>query len=472
MKRLPLIAVYFLLSISIAGQTLIATTNHTYATANHNQRKIVRDSADNVLVIYVDYINQESQIKGLVLDRATQQWGIPFLIIAGTNPTLAISSDDQIYLLYQSNGSNPEIRLVKSTDFQNWSEPLLISETGSKSYVPIADVDSAGNLNTFWKQINPDLTSSLIYARILGGQVAERKIVFTKAEINDYAIANHLMYMSNRLFFALQWAGDSTGFYYSDDRLQSYIAVFLTEGHQPCITYNSRDDNNPTFVESARFLFLDFYKINEAESYGSSHCSRTILPFVFSETICVDDLSPPIGYSFLSALGSELVHAFSYGCYWNSPVQIMETIDAAQQVSHPTIAYKHYNFEFVDFIWMQGENSPYEIYYMRDSKHYWTGLEDPDPEKGFTITGSPNPFAESVTFNLKMETINATPVLEVYDVNSRLISTLSVEQINDREYKATWNGTNQNGETAASGIYVVLCTASKSRAARKVLFQP
>ena len=39
---------------NIQSQTLIGTSNYQFATANHNQRKIVRDAEDNMYIVYVD----------------------------------------------------------------------------------------------------------------------------------------------------------------------------------------------------------------------------------------------------------------------------------------------------------------------------------------------------------------------------------------------------------------------------------
>jgi len=41
---------------------LITTSNYTHATANHNQRKIVRDKAVNVYVVFVDSAEQGKTI--------------------------------------------------------------------------------------------------------------------------------------------------------------------------------------------------------------------------------------------------------------------------------------------------------------------------------------------------------------------------------------------------------------------------
>ena len=64
MRKYFLLSIITLLSADITAQTIIATSNHPGATSNHNQRKIVRDSVDNIYVVFMDFYNQESKIKG------------------------------------------------------------------------------------------------------------------------------------------------------------------------------------------------------------------------------------------------------------------------------------------------------------------------------------------------------------------------------------------------------------------------
>jgi hypothetical protein len=61
-----------------------------------------------------------------------------------------------------------------------------------------------------------------------------------------------------------------------------------------------------------------------------------------------------------------LYHGFSYGSEWNWST-IMDTI--AGNPLLPSIAYKSFNFSYVDFIWMVNNGNGYNIYYKHDPKH-------------------------------------------------------------------------------------------------------
>jgi hypothetical protein len=472
MKNLLVFVMIAGLMTSVYGQTIIATSNHSYATAHHNQRKIVRDSTGSIYIAFVDFVDQTNVIKGVVFDGDTEMWGEAFPVVEGMNPTLAISNSDIIYLLYQTNDATPEIRLISSSDFIQWTDPVTINDLEFESRLPVADCDSAGNLNIFWKQKNEDLSESLIYARFVDDELADRKTVFTKNQIDDFAIANHLLYVNNGLYFAVQFDQDSIGFFFSDDLMESYETLLADQGAQPCITYNSEDTYYIGLGDRARFLFINSQnsKLYEAEVKSGLY-GPVQLPFPYVHSVCIDNLAPPIGYSFLYSDGTHLFHGFSYGVCWTNWVSTMETI-TGDHISHPSIAYKRFNFEFVDFIWMEGDSYPYEIHYMRDAKHIWTGLDDPEHGKGFSIVGSPNPFTEQIAFAISTDEMNMPPELLVYDASSRLVKTLPVEKTDSKNYMASWSGTYENGSRVRPGVYILLCTVGNIRTARKVVFRP
>ena len=88
MKKLIIYLIILFSSFEIMAQTLIASSNSAEATANHNQRKIVRDSLDNVFVVFVDSTDQGKTIKGLWLNKQTNLWSLATEITKGTNPSI------------------------------------------------------------------------------------------------------------------------------------------------------------------------------------------------------------------------------------------------------------------------------------------------------------------------------------------------------------------------------------------------
>lgn len=82
----------------------------------------------------------------------------------------------------------------------------------------------------------------------------------------------------------------------------------------------------------------------------------------------------------------------------------------------------------------------------------------------------PNPFnpSTSIEFSIpKRENVT----LAIYDVNGRLVRNLLLnEPYGPGVYRVTWDGTNQNGESVASGVYFCRLLAGKFRESRKMTF--
>ncbi|HZK08507.1 MAG TPA: FlgD immunoglobulin-like domain containing protein [Bacteroidales bacterium] len=473
MKKLLLLTIVSVFAIHGFAQTLIATSNHNFATAHHNQRKIVRDSDENIYVVFADWIDQHSVIKGVHYNRSLQQWGEPFFITDGTNPTLAISADDHIHLLMQTNSEPEAIVHLQSTDFINWLSADTISSPGEISYLPVADVDAAGTLNVLWRQQNNDYTRSVIYAAVVDGEPVVPQIVMTKTFIDDIAIANHLQYGDDNLFFAIHYNQDSLSFFLSEDSMNTFAIIYSALGSQPCISFNTW-----WIMEtgSARFLYINpQQKLCEVEAFEDDSWqiqSPIVMPLQeVIENVCIDDLMPPIGYSFLTLGGGKLKHNFSYGSDWGNWMATMERI-YGNNISNPSIAYKHFSFHYVDFIWTDNSSGNNDIFYMRDEKYVYIGIDDPDPDKGFSITGNPNPFADQIVINISVEKETDKPLIEIYNHIGQRVKTIVPEQNDVLHYYYCWNGTDDNGSKLAPGTYVIVCTVGNTRTARKVIFRP
>lgn len=463
-----------LMAINISAQTIIATSNNPQATANHNQRKIVRDSYDNVYVIYADFIENNSVIMGLQYEPDSDTWSDPVEITPGQNPTLSVSDDDKFFLVYESIGIEPQILYRSSDDFVGWTNPMQLSPEGTLSLVqlPVADVDSAGVLNVLWIEM-PEVPGdfNLIYCAVQNDIILESNVVISKPMITDIAIANHLQYFDDEIYCAIQFETDSLifirGFYHMDTSVTVYEAM----GSMPCISYNFFEEFMPDY-QLVRFLFKGDYSLNEI-GYNPNNSSILIDEINESNVdfICIDNVLPPIGYSFLYMQQDQLNHGFSYGPMFGW-LEHMETI-SGDNISNPSIAYKHFNPLYVDFIWTEGNGPNYEIYYMRDEKHqYVPGYEEPNNALGFSLTGKPNPFSKEISLHIDVIDKAETPAINIYNTNSQLIKTFDFSNNLNGKYSFVWDATGKTGEFVKPGIYLVQCTAGDKRVARKIIYQP
>jgi hypothetical protein len=468
MKKPILLITVLLIATGMNAQTLIATSNLEWATSYRNQRKIVRDSSENIYVVFTDFINSERIVKGVMFDNDSGEWGEPGFITSGSLPTIAISDGGKIHLVYRSNDETTRIMHISSDNFSEWTEPGIISDTTGSCTIPGADVDSTGNLNVFWVQENTETGKDLIYCRVNADTVSDRKLITTKEDIFDIAMANHLQYMNDDVFFALHFTDDSLQFFHSVDLLDTFDTIHVAQGSQPNITFNSIYDDDPDY-HTVRFLYRDMgLNLMEYESWMGNYQNGSAEEIEIENVdyVCIDDVLPDMGYSYLYLQDNTLYHNFSYGPWFN---QYNMEIIYGMGISYPNIAYKHFNPLFVDFIWME-EN--YKIYYMRDEKHVWMpGYPEIREGEAFSISGTPNPFSNSISIIVNVYEKDAKPNIQIYTIGGNLIKSLEFSSYSKKNYTYIWDGTNNQGTKTESGIYLVVCTVGKNREARKIMLK-
>ena len=100
--------------------------------------------------------------------------------------------------------------------------------------------------------------------------------------------------------------------------MNTFAIIYSALGSQPCISFNTW-----WIMEtgSARFLYINpQQKLCEVEAFEDDSWqiqSPIVMPLQeVIENVCIDDLMPPIGYSFLTLGGGKLKHNFSYGSDW------------------------------------------------------------------------------------------------------------------------------------------------------------
>lgn len=470
MKKIMIIGILVFLICDLYSQTLIGTSYNPEATSNHNQRKIVRDSSENIYVVFTDTANQESIIKGVKYETSSGLWNNATFLFNGNNPTLSISKSGQIHLTYESNDSISKIGHTSTYDFTVWTPTVCLSDSSKISILPVADVDSSGKLNVFWIEKNGIIDNSLIYANVVNDSLSQRVSILTKNEINDIAIANHLQYVNDELIFAIQFNVDSILFLRTNDNMFSIDTLYEAIGSQPCITYNSFFDASFTGENMARFLYIDdsgnLIEV-EYDFFGNTVYSTQLLSNTI-DYVCIDDLAPPIGYSYLFLKNDNLYHGFSYGMTSWGWSTFLDTIISSP--INPSIAYKTFNFFNIDYIWMENVGSHYNIYYKRDPKHIWVGVNDIEKDKGFSITGYPNPFSELLTIKLTVSNNAKSPIIKIYNSNAQLVEVLEPISIVDKNYEYQWDGLNQKGEKVNTGIYLITCVVGNKTTVRKVAY--
>ncbi len=465
-----LIVSFFLLTPgALQAQVPVATCSYPKATANHNQRKIVRDAQDHVYLVFTDSTETGLVVKGIKINPTGEATDGAQILVSGLNPTLAINRSGRIYLVYESADSLSEIRMIQTADFSEWTSPITLHEPGTKNFHPVCDCDSTGKLNVLWIQGSPGTEQSLIYTRVSGDTIEKQKTVRTKNDINDIALANHLLNFNNLLAFSIQHSVDSIHLFCSWDFLESNEILFSTRGSKPCISYNTVI---PDYItdhrwNTIRMIYLDLQnQIIEAEfepgrEYMGEHTKATGMQ---GDEVCIDDVLPPLGYSFLFRQNGNLYLGFSYGMW--GPEAIQDTIP--REVLYPTLAYKTFNPQYVDYAWMEKTGNAYTLFYKRSEKVLGLNIHDPEEKKGFSVTGFPNPFSERLSIEIKVSDNKTDPVVEIFDLQLRRIAVL--KPVNSRGHVHTyiWDCA---GPSIKSGIYLIACTAGKNKTVKKVILE-
>jgi flagellar hook assembly protein FlgD len=146
----------------------------------------------------------------------------------------------------------------------------------------------------------------------------------------------------------------------------------------------------------------------------------------------------------------------------------MDTI--SRNAINPSLAYKNFNFDYIDCIWMEYNGQDFNIFYKRDKKYKHVGVKDYESGKGFSITGYPNPFKDQLTINIEAKDLKEKPVIEIYNSNSQLVKILNPDYSSMTEFSYLWNGTNQHEEKISPGVYIIMCSLGNVRTARKVIY--
>jgi hypothetical protein len=96
------------------------------------------------------------------------------------------------------------------------------------------------------------------------------------------------------------------------------------------------------------------------------------------------------------------------------------------------------------------------------------GFEMSPPMATRLLANSPNPFNPSTTIRFQL----AQPAhveLAIYDVSGRLVRTLTNEQFGSGVHSLEWNGRDEKGRCAASGVYLCRLVTGSSVYSRRVL---
>lgn len=162
--------------------------------------------------------------------------------------------------------------------------------------------------------------------------------------------------------------------------------------------------------------------------------------------------------------------------YWQAACQIMESMTSTDYLSEGSTpkteavllhgCYHHYD------CYSPGSKASSDLgliwgdYFFVLALQYYKELADemneimsvvqtnPQPEQFVLKTNYPNPFNPSTTIPYTLNRTSNVKVI-VYDLLGNQVEVLADEIQSGGSYSVTWNGTNQNGNKVASGVYLI-----------------
>jgi hypothetical protein len=213
--------------------------------------------------------------------------------------------------------------------------------------------------------------------------------------------------------------------------------------------------------------------------------------FVLNDTVYDDNRIPPRGFTnaaFDAVQAAPVGHHYDDGQYWDDTPYFLP---ATAETATVTLYYQTISKEFVEFLrdentttthgqtlydaWVaQGKSPPTIIAQATTVVNVsYTGIDD-DKQGGLKFAlakPQPNPFARSTRAVYYLPAGGEAQV-EVFDLTGRRVSTLVDEWRDAGRHEATWNGRDDQGRRAASGIYFMRLKAGiKTQTQRVVLIK-
>jgi hypothetical protein len=430
------------------AQSLVATTVCSTATANHNQRKIARDSNQDLWVVYEDSASDSGhRIQLMHYSRTAGTWSQPEFRFYGTAPTVAIGRDNRMFFVFEGEGSSPGDQhiclCVRDPNPEQWSKIRSLSGAYNHCRLPSADVDSAGTLHVVWIEDS----ASLAYVSITGDSVSEKQTLSGKGErVYDAVIANNLGYRDCAMLCAYGFVdsrGDSMiNMLYRKPVANQWMPFdstirgaygrpgFPLEGSWPCLAVGVMDTTEfggPHAIGSAPVLINRDSQGGAVIRYFENiypyyHRSPDIFDGFWGpippipgpiSSILIDNPIYPVGFSYVYLYSGKMYHRYHsfFSNYCNDCDTVNNVIDG--EPFNPTMTYKHFNPEYIDVVWMQKlPDSGYGLMYQQMEKGFLLRKESE------VAVGSKN----TLSTTRAMASAGHGAIIAVFDLTGRKIA--------------------------------------------------
>lgn len=373
--------------------------------------------------------------------------------------------ESEIMLYNIRTGSKSTLSVPLSDDSQRYSFPMADMDSFGMLHGIYGITDTTSNGDQYIKSLmytNFGLTYQCLY------DLEDPSNLDT---VINYAIATNLVFSGpDCVSIAYQLSNDSI---YLRNSIggRELDTIHAFQGVEPSISigcgwYRGELIDDYTFVE---VMHLD--KKRNIRSFGFrvygfyfkkgvlGQSNEMSLQSSYIESACIDDIVMPFGYSYIFQKEKTLYHAFSWE-YPNSGV--LDTV--AHNVIASSIAYKEFNTEKVDIVWLEEVAGKYVLYYQAFEKvPFFTSISEDTGEE--LISAYPNPFSSRITFRISSDILTVT----IYSMEGRVMKTLNnLKDSGTMEY--SWDGKTENGIQVSPGTYVVKFSTERDSYFRKIIY--
>ncbi len=455
---------------------------------NYNQRKVARMPEPVVLYESGDSIYYSMDL------------GESWTSLKGKGATFAGDSSE-MYIVYKE--EIKQLSDIKENDtIYEIYDDILIHELGQEESssmwhywpditfqhysTPLADVDDMGNLHILYGIIDStesgkpfirSLNLSSVYSPFREGPIYELNDSTKKDTVLNYAIATNLVDWANEFYLAIayQLSNDSIYVKYythgiDPDVESGWKSAPAFAGQEPSISIGCGDHWLIGIQERAAFPVIQYLDAdrNLLSHYFGNHHWKKSTPVARSQWLkqdgpieyaCIDDIVGPLGHSFIFQKEGTLYHAYSQESKNNGIRDII-----AHNVVAGSIAYKEFNLDKVDVVWLEEVDGKYEFYYQWFEKFPKVNNHTADDHIEELFSAYPNPFSSHITFRIHADITKAT----IYSVEGRVLKSFNNVGCSG-VCEFTWDGKADNGNQVEGGMYIVQFSNDKDVYTRKIV---
>ena len=453
--------------IVFAETSVVGHSQLNSATERNNARLLVKDGSGTLHAVYYD-----NGIMHSYSNDGAQTWSFPPLQITdiGRNPSIAVSNDGDLHLVYKRGGIIAYEIVHRSYD-GTWSEETIVY---SSPQVPVSRpalaMDSLGDLHCVWQRSGYGSTpnSEVWYRKRTAGNWETPVNISNTYGSSEYPtlavggdgsvhvfwkdsgeeISNPKMVLYRKHTVGLGWDADYTN-------VSNTIGNGSYSTMDPCAIVDSQNNVH---------LVWKYYQPGNKEIFYKK-CTEGIwseTPLNLSET---DEASDTPGISVdeddnLTVAWAEKTDGIHYEVVFIKYSQAGSTWSTATNISNaPGSDSRYPNMPAVSepglvCIWTEESSSLYDVVCWYD--YMISSVESTESPaavaKPRLLPNHPNPFNPATTISFELPA-DAMVSLSIHDVSGRLIRTLLARQQVAGAHQVLWRGRDEQNKAVPSGVY-------------------